>query len=31
VNAYHDPAYQEVADIRRANADTSFVIVEGMA
>lgn len=29
MRAYHDPAYQEVADIRRANADSSFVIVEG--
>lgn len=29
VRAFHDPAYQEVAEIRRRNADTSFVIVEG--
>ena len=29
LSAYHDPAYQDVADIRRANADSSFVIVEG--
>jgi len=27
--AFHDPAYQEVAEIRKANADTNFVIVEG--
>ena len=29
VAAYHDPAYQEVAEIRKANAESSFVIVEG--
>ena len=29
VSAFHDPAYQEVAEIRRRNAESSFVIVEG--
>ncbi|SMY09967.1 DUF1330 domain-containing protein [Flavimaricola marinus] len=28
--AYNDPEYQKVADIRRANADSSFVLVEGV-
>lgn len=27
--AYNDPAYQEVAEIRRRNAESSIVIVEG--
>ncbi|MGR3485249.1 MAG: DUF1330 domain-containing protein [Paracoccaceae bacterium] len=30
VAAYHDPAYQEVAQIRRDNADSVFVLVEGV-
>lgn len=29
LDAYNDPEYQEVADIRRRNADSSIVIVEG--
>lgn len=28
--AYHDPAYQEVADIRRRCADSQIKIVEGV-
>ena len=27
--AYHDPAYQEVADIRRRTADSVIILVEG--
>lgn len=27
--AYHDPEYQEVAEIRRRNADATIVVVEG--
>ncbi len=27
--AYNDPDYQEVADIRRRNADSTIIIVEG--
>lgn len=27
--AYHDPDYQEVAKIRKANANSTFVLVEG--
>ncbi|ETX27996.1 DUF1330 domain-containing protein [Roseivivax isoporae] len=27
--AYHDPAYQEVAEIRRRTATSSIVLVEG--
>ena len=29
LKAYHDPEYQEVADIRRRTADSSIVVVEG--
>jgi uncharacterized protein (DUF1330 family) len=29
--AYNDPAYQEVAEIRRRTADSNIVIVEGAA
>lgn len=29
LKAYHDPEYQEVADIRRRTADSAIVIVEG--
>lgn len=28
--AYNDPAYQEVADIRRRNADSVIIVVEGV-
>jgi uncharacterized protein (DUF1330 family) len=28
--AYHDPAYQEVADIRRRTADSVILVVEGV-
>ncbi|KQB98577.1 hypothetical protein AL073_05965 [Loktanella sp. 1ANDIMAR09] len=28
--AYHDPAYQEVAQIRRDNASSMIVVVEGV-
>lgn len=28
--AYHDPAYQEVADIRRRTADSTVIVVEGV-
>lgn len=28
--AYHDPAYQEVAEIRRRNATSMIVLVEGV-
>ncbi|MGP6087292.1 DUF1330 domain-containing protein [Antarctobacter jejuensis] len=27
--SYHDPAYQEVAEIRRASADSTIMVVEG--
>ena len=27
--AYNDPEYQEVADIRRRNADSTIIVVEG--
>jgi len=27
--AYHDPAYQEIADIRRASSEGTIVVVEG--
>jgi len=27
--AYHDPAYQAVADIRRRNAESVIILVEG--
>ena len=30
LKAYHDPEYQKVADIRRANADSTIVVVEGV-
>lgn len=30
LKAYHDPAYQKVADIRRVNANSSIVVVEGV-
>ncbi len=29
--AYNDPAYQEVADIRRRTADSTIIVVEGAA
>ncbi len=29
--AYDDPAYQEVADIRRRTADSTIIVVEGAA
>lgn len=29
--AYHDPAYQEVAEIRRRTADSVILVVEGAA
>ena len=29
--AYEDPAYQEVADIRRRCADSTLILVEGVA
>ena len=29
LKAYHDPAYQEVADIRRRTADSTILVVEG--
>ncbi len=29
VNAYNDPAYQEVAEIRRRTADSVILVVEG--
>lgn len=28
--AYNDPEYQEVADIRRRNADSVIIVVEGV-
>ena len=30
LKAYNDPAYQEVADIRRRNADSIIIVVEGV-
>jgi len=30
LKAYHDPAYQEVAEIRRRNANSVIVVVEGV-
>ena len=30
LTAYNDPGYQDVADIRRANATSSIVVVEGV-
>lgn len=30
LKAYNDPAYQEVAEIRRHNADSVIVVVEGV-
>jgi uncharacterized protein (DUF1330 family) len=30
LKAYNDPAYQEVAEIRRRNADSVIVVVEGV-
>lgn len=27
--AYHDPAYQKIADIRRASSEGTIVVVEG--
>ena len=30
MKAYHDPDYQEVAEIRRATADSVLVVVEGV-
>ena len=27
--AYHDPAYQEVAEIRRRTAESTIIVVEG--
>jgi uncharacterized protein (DUF1330 family) len=29
--AYHDPDYQVVADIRRRSADSTIIVVEGVA
>ena len=29
LKAYHDPEYQKVAEIRRRNADSVIVVVEG--
>ena len=29
LKAYHDPDYQEVAEIRRNNADSTIIVVEG--
>lgn len=29
LKAYHDPAYQKVASIRRATADSTIIVVEG--
>ena len=29
--AYNDPDYQEVAEIRRRNADSTIIVVEGAA
>lgn len=28
--AYHDPEYQTIAEIRRANADSVIILVEGV-
>jgi len=30
LKAYNDPDYQEVADIRRRNADSVIIVVEGV-
>lgn len=30
LRAYNDPDYQKVADIRRANAESAIVVVEGV-
>jgi len=30
LKAYNDPAYQEVAEIRRRNADSVIIVVEGV-
>jgi uncharacterized protein (DUF1330 family) len=30
LRAYHDPEYQEVAEIRRKNADSTIIVVEGV-
>jgi uncharacterized protein (DUF1330 family) len=29
LKAYHDPEYQEVAEIRRRTADSTIIVVEG--
>ncbi|MBT8416581.1 MAG: DUF1330 domain-containing protein [Silicimonas sp.] len=29
IDAYHNPAYQKVADIRRRTADSAIVVVKG--
>ncbi len=29
LTAYNDPAYQEVAEIRRRNAESTIIVVEG--
>ncbi len=31
LNAYHDPEYQEVAEIRRRTAESTIIVVEGAA
>ena len=31
LTAYNDPEYQEVAEIRRRNADSVIIVVEGAA
>lgn len=30
LKAYHDPEYQEVAEIRRRTADSTIILVEGV-
>lgn len=30
LHAYHDPGYQEVAEIRRRTADSVLIVVEGV-
>lgn len=30
LKAYNDPEYQEVAEIRRRNADSTIIVVEGV-
>ncbi len=30
LKAYHDPAYQEVAEIRRRSAESIIIVVEGI-